>query len=474
MLNVLRLMQRLDMTVEEVDACTGPAIGWPKSATFRTADMVGLDVLAHVVRNIYENAPDDESREIYRVPPLIEEMIKRGWLGEKTGSGFYKRVKKGGESRNSHARLAQNGIPPAPEGANSPPLKPARPSKTRASALRALLGPGVGGQGRRQSEQISMGRPRETCLYAARRVPEIADRIVDVDRAMRWGFAWELGPFEIWDAIGVERMAQALEREGEPMPPLVDEVLASPARNRSTRAEKGTTRYFDLRRARSQQPFREPPGIIILEIAEGAHASGAGKCRRQPDRPGRWRAVLRIPLQDERHRRRYRRHDSCGLARLDTEFDAMVIANQAANFSAGANLMLAADQRAGRRVGRHSPGRPPIPARQSWPSSMRRVPWWLRRRAWRSAAAAKSALHAARIHAAAEAYIGLVETGVGLIPGGGGTKEMLIRANEHAAGGEDLDLFHALKPRIRKYRHGQSLHQRRGSSLARLPASRAI
>ena len=97
-LNVMRQMQALDMTIEEVDACTGPAIGQPKSATFRTADIVGLDVLVHVVRNIYESVPDDESREMYRVPPLVEEMMKRGWLGEKTGSGFYKRVKKDGES----------------------------------------------------------------------------------------------------------------------------------------------------------------------------------------------------------------------------------------------------------------------------------------------------------------------------------------------------------------------------------------
>src|ERR1700680_1874581 len=99
MLNALRLMGTLGMTVEEVDACTGPAVGWPKSATFRTVDIVGLDVLVHVIRNIYENAPDDESRELYRVPALIESMMERGWLGEKTGSGFYKRVKgSGGES----------------------------------------------------------------------------------------------------------------------------------------------------------------------------------------------------------------------------------------------------------------------------------------------------------------------------------------------------------------------------------------
>ena len=118
MLTSLRLMAELGMTIEEVDACTGPAIGWPKSATFRTADIVGLDVLAHVVRNIYDNAPDDESRELYRIAAArCEEMVRRGWLGEKTGRGFYQRVKKGGDSRNPHARSRHHGISPAPKSA---------------------------------------------------------------------------------------------------------------------------------------------------------------------------------------------------------------------------------------------------------------------------------------------------------------------------------------------------------------------
>ena len=227
-------MQKLDMTIEEVDACTGPAIGWPRSATFRTADLVGLDVLSHVVTNIYENTPTgeqgDESREVYRLPALIAEMVKRGWLGEKTGGGFYKRVKgPGGESEiltlDWHTMEYR-------------PLQKARLGSIEAGKaigdtrerLGALLAPGLDGKTGDKANQFLWATLAETCRYAALRIPEIADRILDVDNAMRWGFGWELGPFEMWDAVGVERMAKALEREGKPTPPLVAKVLASPAK----------------------------------------------------------------------------------------------------------------------------------------------------------------------------------------------------------------------------------------------------
>src|SRR6202045_599055 len=188
MLTSLSLMTRFGMTIEEVDACTGPAVGWPKSATFRTADIVGLDVLAHVVRNIYENAPDDESREFYRVPPLIEEMMKRGWLGEKTGSGFYRRVEKGGGTeiltldwQKMEYRKRQ-----APKFGSIEAGKAIEDTRER---LRELTGPALEGQGGDKANRFLWTSLSEMCLYAARCIPEIANSIVDVDRAMRWGFA---------------------------------------------------------------------------------------------------------------------------------------------------------------------------------------------------------------------------------------------------------------------------------------------
>ncbi len=443
MLNVLRLMAELEMTVEEVDACTGPAVGWPRSATFRTVDIVGLDVLIHVVRNIYENVPEDESREIYRVPPLIEEMAKRGWLGEKTGRGFYQRVKKGGgESEILTLDTAKMEYRPQKK-ARFASLEMGRNIEDTRQRLQALLGPVLAGQGGDKAQKFLWGSISQMCLYAARRIPEIADSIVDVDRAMRWGFAWEMGPFEIWDAVGVETMAGQLEKAGKALPPLVARLLSS-GKKSFYRSAQGETSYFDLGSV-AYKPVAEPAGVILLkslkdrskEIEKNSGASlidlgdGVVCCEFHAKMNAIGGDIVAML--------------HAGLKRLRADFDAMVIANQAENFSVGANLMLllvgAQEQewdeihlavRQFQNVNlalKHAP-RPVVAAPQGMALG----------------GGCEICLHAARIHAAAEAYIGLVESGVGLIPAGGGTKEMLIRANEHAAGGEDIDLFHALKP----------------------------
>ncbi len=442
MLNVVRVMGELGMTFEQVDACTGPAVGWPKSATFRLADIVGLDILIHVVRNIYENIPGDESRELYRVPPLLEEMERRGLLGEKSGRGFYQRVKKGGESEILTLDPATMEYRPR-QKARFASIDAGRTIDDTRERLRALVGPVLAGQPGDLAQKFLWASLSEMCLYAARRVPEIADSLVDVDRAMRWGFGWELGPFELWDALGVEAVARRLEKDGKALPPLVTQLLSS-GKTSFYQSAQGDTSYFDLA-SKNFLSLREPDGVIILkslkekskEIERNSGASlvdlgdGVLCCEfhtKMNALGGEIFAML--------HK---------GLKRLREDFDAMVIANQAVNFSAGANLMLllvAAQEQEWDDIHlgvkqfqnvnlaiKHSP-RPVVSAPQGLALG----------------GGCEISLHAARIHAAAEAYIGLVETGVGLIPGGGGTKEMLIRANEHAAGGEDLDLFHALKP----------------------------
>jgi len=442
MLNAVRQMLALEMTIEEVDACTGPAIGQPKSATFRTADLVGLDILVHVIRNIYENATSDGSRDIYKVPPFMEEMLKRGWLGDKTGGGFYKKVKKGGDSEILTLDWQKMEYRPRLK-AKFPSIEAGKAIEDTRDRLRALLAPALDGKGGDKANRFLWSSLSQTCLYAARLMPEISHNVVDLDRAARWGFAWELGPFEVWDAVGVERMAKALERDGQELPPLVRKVLDSPSKS-FYQSEKGTTRYFDLK-SQALQPVPEPPGIIILKSLKdrsGVVQKNAG-------------ASL-IDLGDgvvccEFHSKMNSIGGDlvamihAGIARLSSDFDAMVIGNQASNFSVGANLMLvliSAQEgewddihmavRQFQRVNmaiKYAP-RPIVAAPQGMALG----------------GGCEVPLHAARIHAAAETYMGLVETGVGLIPGGGGTKEMLIRANEHSAGGEDLDLFHALKP----------------------------
>jgi 3-hydroxyacyl-CoA dehydrogenase len=451
MLNALRSMGTLGMTVEEVDACTGPAVGWPKSATFRTADIVGLDVLVHVVKNIYETAPNDESREMYRVPALVEEMVKRGWLGDKTGQGFYKKVK--GEGQKEILTLDVSTMEYRPrQRARFASLEMGKAIEDTGERLRALMGPVLDGQKGDKAQQFLWGGLSETCLYAARRVPEISDNVVDVDRAMRWGFGWELGPFEIMDAIGVKAFAGQVRKEGRALPPVIEQVLAS-GRRGFYESEKGTTTVFDIGSG-GVKKVEEPKGVIILkslkeagrEVERNSGASlidlGDGVvCCEFHAKMNAIGADLIAMLHK-------------GLKRLETDFEAMVIANQAVNFSVGANLMLVL-------VGAQE---------QEWDELHMAVKQFQNinlaiKYAPKPVVAAPQgmalgggcevSLHAAKIQAAAEAYIGLVETGVGLIPGGGGTKEMLIRANEHASGTgsslssspeSDLDLFHALKP----------------------------
>ena len=443
MLNALRVMDRLGMTFEEVDACTGPALGWPKSATFRLADIIGVDIFLHVAQNIYDNIPNDESRELYRVPPLFEELARRKFLGDKTGRGFYQRVRKsGGESEILTLDPVKMEYRPR-QKARFPSLEAGKAIEDTRERIRMFVGPAIEGKEGDKAQKFIWGLLSEMCLYAARRVPEISDSIVDVDRAMRWGFGWELGPFETWDAIGVESMARQLEKEGQALPPVVTGLLSS-GKKSFYQSAQGETSYFDIA-GNIYKPAPQPEGILILkslkdrskEIEKNSGASlidlGDGVvCCEFHSKMNAIGGDLIAMINK-------------GLARLRTEFDAMVIANQAVNFSAGANLMLilmtAQEQEwddlhlmirqfQNATLGiKHSP-KPVVVAPQGLALG----------------GGCEIVLHGTRIHAAAEAYMGLVEVGVGLIPGGGGSKEMMIRANERAEGEENLDLFHALKP----------------------------
>jgi len=443
MLNALRLMSTLGMSVEEVDACTGPAVGWPKSATFRTADIVGLDVLTHVVKNLYETAPDDESREAYKIPTFVEEMAKRNWLGDKTGQGFYKKVK-GGAGEKEILTLDVNTMEyRARQKARFASIEAGKTIEDTRERLRGLLTPLFEGQKTDKAQQFIWGGLSEMCLYAGRRMPEISDHVADVDRAMRWGFAWELGPFEIVDAIGLGTFAEQIKKESRSLPPIFERALAA-GRNAFYESQKGESSVFSVATGGVEQ-VQEPAGILILqnlkeagrEVERNTGASlidlGDGVvCCEFHSKMNAIGADLIAMIHK-------------GLKRLETDFDAMVIANQATNFSVGANLMLVL-------VGAQE---------QEWDELHMAVKQFQNvnlaiKYAPKPVVAAPQgmalgggceiSLHAAKIHSAAEAYIGLVETGVGLIPGGGGTKEMLIRANENAASGDDLDLFHTLRP----------------------------
>jgi 3-hydroxyacyl-CoA dehydrogenase len=309
--------------------------------------------------------------------------------------------------------------------------------------LRALIGPILAGQAGDKAQQFLWDSISETCLYAARRVPEISDRVEDVDRAMRWGFGWELGPFQIMDTLGVEPFTAQIKKEGRTLPPVIEKLLASGRKSFYT-SEKGAVSVFNLNVGTARK-VEEPAGVIFLnslkdEGKEVERNSGASLidlddgvlCCEFHSKMN----AIGADLISMIHK---------GLKRLETDFDAMVIANQAVNFSVGANLMLvlmgaqeqewddlhlAVKQFQNANLAIKYAPKPVVTAPQGMALG----------------GGCEVNLHGARIQAAAEAYMGLVETGVGLIPGGGGTKEMMIRANERAGSGEDLDLFHAMKP----------------------------
>jgi 3-hydroxyacyl-CoA dehydrogenase len=368
-------------------------------------------------------------------------MVRRGWLGDKTGQGFYKLVKGSGERE--ILTLDEHTMEYRPR--QKPRFASIENGKTiddTRQRLRMLLAPIVEGQKGDKAQQFLWDSISETCLYAARRVPEISESVVDVDRAMRWGFGWELGPFEVMDAIGVKAFAEHVQKEGRALPGAIEKLLAS-GRSGFYESTKGETTVFDVS-TRAAKAVEPPSGVLLLkslkeagrEVERNSGASlidlGEGVvCCEFHAKMNAIGADLIAMLHK-------------GLKRLSSDFDAMVIANDAVNFSVGANLMLvlvAAQEQEWDEVHmavkqfqnvnlalKYAP-KPVVAAPQGLALG----------------GGCEIGLHTARIQAAAEAYIGLVETGVGLIPGGGGSKEMLIRANERAASGEDLDLFHALR-----------------------------
>jgi len=426
--HVLLVMQEDGYRVDEVDQLTGPAIGRPKSATFRTLDIVGLDTFAHVTRNIHENVPQDEQRELFRVPSFIEDMLARNLLGDKSGQGFYKKVGKG---EILALNLATMDYGPRAKG-KFPSLEMARTISDLGERLRALIS-ATDAAGTFLWKTLST-----TLIYAANRIPEISNDIVSVDNAMKWGFNWELGPFETWDALGVETVTRRLEKEGRAIPPLVQEILSSTSKTFYGRRE-GKATYFDLATKRHRD-IAFPSGVVFL-----AHLKEQGKVIKKNA------GTSLIDLGDgvvcvEFHSKMnsiggdtiQMIHE--GLKTAREGFCGLVIGNQGQNFSVGANLMLIlleaqeqnweeidgmirAFQRATLAI-KHSP-QPVVVA----PFGMT------------LGGGCEISLHASRLQASAETYMGLVELGVGLIPAGGGTKEMLVRSLERAGKDLENDLF---------------------------------
>jgi 3-hydroxyacyl-CoA dehydrogenase len=242
---------------EEVDKITGPAAGRPRTATFRTFDLVGLDVFAHVVKNLHENLPDDPEREMFVMPEFVTKMIERGLLGNKTKAGFYQRKKGEGDKREIWTLDAATLDYRPAQKVKLPSLDMAKNIEDTRERLKALV------WAKDRVGAFLWKTLSRTLCYTADRIPEIADTVVEVDRAMRWGFNWELGPFEVWDAIGVEKSVAKLKEEGKTVPANVQSMLDAGVK--SFYAKKDSKRFYYDFASEEYRPLADQPDTIILK-----------------------------------------------------------------------------------------------------------------------------------------------------------------------------------------------------------------
>ncbi|MCC7498879.1 MAG: 3-hydroxyacyl-CoA dehydrogenase/enoyl-CoA hydratase family protein [Bryobacterales bacterium] len=422
---IFKIMQEDGYTIEEVDALTGPLIGLPNSATFRLLDLVGIDIWAHVSRNLHELAPGDPWRERFRVPAFMSAMLERGWLGDKSGQGFYKKT---GRERALHALDWKTLEYHPAERPKIPTAESARLIEDLPARLRLLL------HGEDRAGAFLWKLFSDVFLYAAERIPEIADRVVEVDRAMRWGYAHKLGPFELWDAVGFQETARRIESEGRALPATAASMLEKGAIGFYRPAdERGrpVMEYFDLTRSHYCQ-LEDRPGV--LELAAIKRARGVVKSNSGASLIDIGDGVLCV----EFHSKANTLGEDSGaiieeaLEQAGRNFQAIVIGNQGEHFSAGANLMLillVAGEGDWDELNRA------VHRFQQTNLALKYAPVPVVAAPFGRAlgGGAEVALHAARIQASAELYMGLVEVGAGLIPAGGGCKEMLLRTGNPLA-----------------------------------------
>lgn len=438
-LNVMRIMQQDGYSIEEIDALTGPVMGLPKSATFRTLDIVGLDVLVHVVHNLAQSLPDDERRELFAAPEFVTRMIERKMLGDKTRQGFYKKFKGAGpdEGGSEIQTLDLKTFEYRPrQKAKLPALEMAANIEDPRQRVAALI---LSNDRAGQFYRKVLG---DAFHYTAMRIPEISNDIVAVDNAMQWGFNWEAGPFELFDAVGVGAMAEIWKKENRPVPPLVEKLLGAGGKTFYERTD-GTTRHFDFASGRAVDPAPNP-GVILLPSLKAARREIRKNAGASLIDLGDGVLCLEFHSKMNSIGADTVQMIHAGVKALNENFDAMVIGNQAPNFCVGANLMLVLMAiQEGEWDDLHQAVRAFQNANMALkyaPKPVVAAPFGLT-----LGGGVEMCLHTARIRAAAETYMGLVEAGVGIIPAGGGTKEMLVRAMDAVPGNEEADPFMNLK-----------------------------
>ncbi len=421
--------------IEEVDYITGLAMGRPRLATFRLADLVGLDVMFQGSKNLYENLPEGE-REYFLFPTFVQVMINNRWLGQKTKQGFYKKIKEG-EKEETLVLDYENLSYRPPEKVSFPSIEMAKNIEDVRERIKVLI------TSQDRGAEFAWNILKKTLIYSSEKIPEISDDILNIDRAMRWGYNWEIGPFEIWDAIGLKLSVKRMEKEGEKIPELVEKLLS---KGYSSFYEKraGRILYFDIF-SNNYQMVEERPEIIILTslkdqkrvVVSNPEASlidiGDGvSCL---EFHSKMNTIGPNTIQMIRN----------SLDEVKKKFDGMIIGNQGENFCAGANLSLILFEI----------------QNENWDEIERYVksfqdllmeikyfdkPIVAAPFGMTLAGGCEICLSCHKIRALAETYMGLVEMGVGLIPAGGGIKEMLIRSIESIP--EDVEVDHF--PFVRK------------------------
>jgi len=444
-LNVMRIMQEMDLSIEEVDALTGSAVGWPKMATFRLADLVGLDVLGHVVRNAAANIRDERSD--LKLPGFFGEMVNRKLLGDKTKAGFYKKHK--GPAGEQRLAIDWKTLEYHPvKDAKFVSVEMAKNVAELSERLRILIAPS------KDKANIFLWTVlAELWTYAANRIPEIADSVVEIDRAMKAGFNWELGPFELWDAAGVAATVERMKEEGKPVAGNVEKLLASGKTTWYTDDPKTASgrRYFDLA-ASDYRGEDVPSGVWSVSVARKANGvvkknagaslidlgDGVGCIEFHSKMNAIGGDIVSLVTQ------------SLKPGGTGDPFDAFVITNDAENFSVGANLMLlllAVQEEEWEEVDMAiRQFQNMTQAIKFSPKPVVVAPFGMT-----LGGGAEITLHAPACQPHAELYAGLVEVGVGLLPGGGGCKEMALRAIHKATHirphgrGESVELMEAVK-----------------------------
>ncbi len=433
---LLHLVEKLDLTVEEVDKFTGPALGRPKSATFRTSDVVGLDTMIKVAKGLYDNCPDDKAHDLFKLPAYVQKMEENKWLGDKTQQGFYKKTKSA-DGKTEILALDLKTLEYKPQQkVKSATLEMTKPIENLRERMKIFA------KGKDKAGELFRHSSFGLFEYVSDRIPEISDELYRIDDAMRAGFGWELGPFELWDAVGVKEAIEGMEQYGNKAAAWVHEMLDAgntsfykvengikkyyDIPSKSYKALPGTDEFIILDNLRENKTLWKNSGVSIIDLGDG---------------------ILNVEF--------HTKMNTIGgdvisginkaIDMAEKDYRGLVIGNDGANFSAGANVgmifMMAVEQEWDELN---------MAIRMFQNTSMRirysSIPVVVAPHNLTLGGGCEFSLHADHVQLSAETYMGLVEFGVGVIPGGGGTKEFALRASDEYK--DDQIVQNALKDRF--------------------------